>query len=310
MDATQRHTPSWTWHDDVDPTGPVIRLLAHPLFPRAARAMATNMLAAEHDPALAAVFKDAGRYVTAMWTIYLHASGGITLPQLKEVCAASGFTSAGRARLLLQFLQHIGYVEASPESRHREATQYIATPTFLSTWQTHLRAALLAAALVEPAIFTLIDRMDQPGVFEGFLRIQASRLHRLSQGMVEAPPFQRIFLHRYAGLQIISMLLVSGDHRDFPPAEPLPISLKLTAARFGVSYMHVRRLLHDAVQEGLLHYEATGTVTLTEDTRETIRFFYAVQLAELVASATEMLATLEPPARTTSFRRLAMIGAP
>ncbi len=297
MDAMSRPAMSWLPHDAPRPAHGALRIAAHPRFPRAARALAASMLAGgDADPALAAVFKDAGRYVTAMWTVYLHASGGMTLPQLKASCVASGFTSSGRARLLLQFLQHIGYVEplqALPGSGDRKATRYAPTPAFLAAWRSHLRAALTAASLIEPTIAVLLDRLDRPALFEDFLRIQAGRLLGLARTTVETPAFRQILMHRYAGLQIVSMLVEGEDGGAFPPARPIPISLKLTAARFGVSYMHVRRLLNDAARAGLLRYDATGTVTLCKGTRETIRFFYAMQLAELIASARLSLGRLK-----------------
>ncbi|HLZ79631.1 MAG TPA: hypothetical protein VKQ09_09845, partial [Sphingomonas sp.] len=174
-----------------------------------------------------------------------------------------------------------------------KARHYALTPAFLTAWRGHLRASLSAAALVDPAIEAVIERLDEPMVFEGLLRIQAARLPTLSRWAAATPAFQRILMHRYAGLLIVSMLVVENDG-DFPPAGPIPIALKPTAIRFGVSYMHVRRLLHDAVEAGLLDYEAAGSVTLRAAMRQTIRLFYAAQLAERVASARQALAALDP----------------
>src|SRR5579859_815386 len=115
MDALHRPARPWVWQANLDPGEHALRIAAHPRFPHAARALATHMLAAsDADAALAAVFRDAGRYATAMWTVSLHATGAMTLPHLKEACAASGLASSGRARLLLQVLEHIGYVEPMP----------------------------------------------------------------------------------------------------------------------------------------------------------------------------------------------------
>ena len=295
MDALHRPAQPWAWQADLDPAEHALRIAAHPRFPHAARALAAHMLAAsDADTALAAVFRDAGHYTTAMWTVSLHATGAMTLPHLKEACTASGLASSGRARLLLQVLEHIGYVEPMPPAGDGKARHYALTPAFLTAWRGHLRAALSAAALVDPAIEAVIERLDEPMVFEGLLRIQAARLPTLSRWAAATPAFQRILMHRYAGLLIVSMLVVVENDGDFPPAGPIPIALKPTAARFGVSYMHVRRLLHDAVEAGLLDYEATGSVTLSAAMRQTIRLFYAAQLAERVASARQALAALDP----------------
>ena len=304
MDALHRPAQPWVWQAELDPAEHARRIAAHPRFPHAARALAAHMLAAsDTDPALAAVFRDAGRYTTAMWTVFLHATGAMTLPHLKEACTASGLASSGRARLLLQVLEHIGYVEPMPSAGDGKARHYALTPAFLTAWRGHLRAALDAAALVDPAIETLAERLNEPAVFERFLRILAARLPTQTRWVAEVQAFQRILMHRYAGLLILSMLVEEGDG-VFPPAGPIPIALKPTAARFGVSYMHVRRLLHDAAEAGLLDYEATGSVTLRDAMRQTIRLYYAAQLTELVASARLALAALEP------LRRDARISAP
>jgi hypothetical protein len=283
----------WTY-SALDPTANAIRLMGHPQFAAAARALATATLdGGDRDPALATVFKDAGRYVAAMWALYLHASGGMTLPQLKQVCASSGFVSPGRARLLLQVLEHIGFVEPVAPPPGQRARAYLPTPAFITAWSAHLIAAIRAAALIDPAIAILADHLDEPAILHLFLRIQAARLHQIAAGMVEAPPFQRIFMHRYAGTQIISLLVSSGTGNEFPPSGAMPITLNKVAARFGVSHLHVRRMLGDAMRDGLLDHAPNGTVLLSEEMRATLAFFFATQLVELIAGATLALAELE-----------------
>jgi hypothetical protein len=269
-------------------------------FPRAARALAVNMLAMnDADATLGSVFTDAGRYITAMLVGYLHGSGGMTLPRLKDACASSGFLSPGRARTLLQFLRHIGYIElVLQDGRARAGTPetYRATPRFFTAWRAHARAALLAAAIAEPAIAGLADRLDEPGVFETFLQVQAARLHEGAGTVDQSVPIIRIFLQRYAGTQMLWTLIEAGEDSVFPSAKAIPVSLGAASRRFGVSHIHIRRLLNDAKAEGLLLYEAKGTVTLEENARIAVRYFYAAQLVELIASAHATLAALQQPA--------------
>jgi hypothetical protein len=275
-------------------------LIGHSDFPRAARALAVNMLAMnDADATLGSVFTDAGRYITAMLVGYLHGSGGMTLPRLKDACASSGFLSPGRARTLLQFLRHIGYIElVLQDGRARAGTPetYRATPRFFTAWRAHARAALLAAAIAEPAIAGLADRLDEPGVFETFLQVQAARLHEGAGTVDQSVPIIRIFLQRYAGTQMLWTLIEAGEDSVFPSAKAIPVSLGAASRRFGVSHIHIRRLLNDAKAEGLLLYEAKGTVTLEENARIAVRYFYAAQLVELIASAHATLAALQQPA--------------
>lgn len=275
-------------------------MIGHSDFPRAARALAVNMLAInDADATLGSVFTDAGRYITAMLVGYLHGSGGMTLPRLKDACATSGFLSPGRARTLLQFLRHIGYIELVQQDGRARAGMpetYRATPRFFTAWRAHARAALLAAEIVEPGIAGLADRLEEPGIFETFLQVQAAGLHEGARTADQAAPIIRIFLQRYAGSQILWTLIEAGDDAVFPPADAIPVSLGAASRRFGVSHVHIRRLLNDAMAEGLLRYEARGTVMLEDSARIALQDHYAKQLVELIASARSTLAVLRQPA--------------
>ncbi|HEX3672641.1 MAG TPA: hypothetical protein VHU87_00065 [Rhizomicrobium sp.] len=275
----------WRTPSRGDLAARVAALAAHPRYPDAARALAANMLAVgETDKALDGIFKDAGRYVATMWAIYLHTAGGLTLPRLKEVCASSGYLSPGRARALLLYLRHLGYFEPVTEGMRGAPARYAPTDAFVAAWGAHLGAALDAAAIVEPAVAEVRGRLHEPAVFECLARVQGEGLLATAQNADQAEPFTRIFLHRYAGLQILFTLL-TGDRTAFPPAGPIPFSTTATARRFGVSRIHIKRLLHEAQQEGLVQCRDDGSVVLSEAARATIVFLYAAQIAQLIASA-------------------------
>jgi hypothetical protein len=265
---------AWTaaWADD-------------PLFPGAARRLAANLLAAsEEDERLGAVFKDAGRYLTALFAAFLDGSGGLTQAALKQICGASGYVSPGRARALIEFLVHLGYLEEEMEA-------WRATPTFLAAWRRHSQAALEAAAMLAPETRPLIARLHDPESFQLFLRIQAQRLFSASSATTERPALMRVFVEHYAGSQILWTLLVQGTEPDFPWQGWADISMSGYAARFDVSRMHVQRLIEAAVREGLLDHEGRR-VRATALFRDTVRPFYAFQLAELNATAAATLAAL------------------
>ncbi len=281
----------WTWQGNEDPTLAALEIIAHPACAEAARGLARNTLhCGDEDRALGAVFSDAGHYVAAMWTLYLHAGGGMTLAQLKDICAASGFASPGRARLLLQFLQHIGFVE--PASSPGRTVHYLPTDLFMAAWRRHLQGALAAAAMIDARIAPVGNMLDDPETFAAFLRVQAGRLQRIASGTSDVPPFERIFMQRLAGLQIVSLMVASGDGRDVLANEAIHISPRAAAARFGVSHMHVRRLLADAEAAGLLRRLGHADHAPTDTMRDTVRFFFAMQLAELITSARLMLEAL------------------
>ncbi len=257
-------------------------LTIDPRFAAASRALAANMLAvAAGDKALDGIFKDAGRYVAALWALYLHVSGGLTLPRLKQLCAASGFLSPGRARAMLLYLRYLGYVELLP-ARGKPA-HYKPTPRFLNAWRRHLCAALDAARILEPGIDVVLRRMNEPRIFEKFARMHAEGLLGTLGATHHEDAYIRVFMNRHAGNQIAWTLFGSGD--CFPPCVPVAISIAQMARRFGVSRIHIRRLLDEAKREHLVDFDSRGAVVFTESARGYIRFLYAGQFAQLLAAA-------------------------
>jgi len=263
----------------------------HDAFVPAARALASNMLdLCDRDERLCAVFKDAGRYIAAMSAAFLHGSGGLTLPLLKQICAASGLLSAGRASAILEFLMHIDYLR--PPADKAAGGQYLPTARFLAAWCRHLQVALEAAALIDPALAPLAAQLDDPETFAAFLNIQAARLYALSRQPDPLPGIRRAFLHPHAGSQILWTIVLTGTDGSFPASDEIRLSLSDLSGRFGVTHLHVRRLFKQADAEGILAYQGHGRLTLHPAGIDLIRYHYAFQLCELVEGGREMLARL------------------
>jgi hypothetical protein len=262
------------------------RLRADPRYARAVRTFASNVLAAgDADRLLDGVLKDAGRNVAALSAVYLHFTGGLTLPRLKALCASFGFISAGRARALLLYLRYLGYVERSTTHKKGAPALYVPTARFLDTWRDYQRTILNAVQILEPAVGLLIDRFDEPGVFETFSRkLCEVFLDAAHQADVDAPYF-RVVLHRNAGIQIVHALLAAEPDDVFPPVRPIPFSLSATARRFRVSRVHVRRLADDAAREGLLRFADEGTIALEPAGRMAIDHVFATQMIRFLMVA-------------------------
>ncbi len=259
------------------------RLRAEPLYPQAIRRFAANMLAAgDADLALDGILKDAGRNVGAMCAVYLHVSGGLTLPRLKTLCAGFGLASPGRARALLLYLRYLGYVGAPQARAKGEPSVYPVPLKLVVTWREHQRAVLNAVAVIEPQIAALIDRFDMPGVFETYavLLVEAF-LATVPHFDVNAPYF-RIFMHRHAGIQIVHFLLAHAADEAFPPREPIAVSLSALAQRFGVSRSHVRRLLEAAEREGLIQRCNDGAVLWTPAGRVAVDNVFTTQMTRFL----------------------------
>lgn len=273
------------------------RFAVHPALGEAARAMARNMSAAgEADKALGGIFKDAGRYGVSFFAVYLHYSGGLTLPRLKNVTHL--LSSPGRARAVLLYLRYLGFI-ARGVARPGEPQLFLPTQRCLDAWTKHLEAALRAYAVIEPAAQGLLDRFAEPEVVARFARIHAEIL--LSTMDVDAhklqAPIFRVILHRNAGSQILWILLLSEDTDTFPPVRTRPLAIADIARRAGVSRTHVRRLLRDAAAEGLVTHGADDRVVFGENFQASLVDFYASQFAWLGLAVTAMA----EPARQQSI---------
>jgi len=265
--------------------------MAHPRFAEASRTLATGMLAlSARDRALDSLFKDAGRYVAAMCAFHLYADGELTLPRLKAVCAGSGLLSPGRARSLLQFLEHLGYVSPVARGRGGAATVYAATAAFTAGWEAQLRVALEAARIIEPALAPLLDGLHDPQVLKAFARAHTEGLMTSRRDGDVAVPFIAAFLHHHAGAQVVWVLIDTAQDAAFPPRRAGPIALASLARRFGVSRIHVKRVFDDAARAGLSNLGADGLVTLAPDARQQLAVLYGVQLAELLSAAARTVA--------------------
>ena len=261
--------------------------MSHPGFPEASRALAAGMLAlSARDRVLGGIFRDAGRYVAAMCAFYLYADGGgLTLPRLKAICARSGLLSPGRARNLLQLLEHLRYVEPGARGRGGKATTYHPTSTFLAAWEEQLRTAVEAARRIEPAIAVVLDRLDQPHVLRTFARFHAEGLVTATGDGTFVRPFVQTFMHPYAGTQIVWVLIDLAKGEEFPPRSTGPITLSGLARQFGVSRVHIKRIFDDGEREGLSRLESDGEVNLTPAAVAQLSIIYGVQFAQLLSAA-------------------------
>jgi len=280
------------------------RLASHPHCDRAAHTLAVNMLdAAAGNEALDGIFKDAGRYVVALWAMYAHATGGLTLPRLKEICAASGLVSPGRARALLLYLRYLGYVESAGRDQNRLA-RYTPTASFIVTWTAHLRAALGAVRLIEPAVDLVLRRLQEPAVLEAFSRFQGEELLAGAQNrLAMESPYVRIFMNRHAGSQVIMLLATGAADGTFPPRAAIAFSTAGAAKRFRVSRIHIKRMLDQAEKENFLRRQGDGAVVLDESARATIRTMYVMQLAQLLSQAARTLRERPEMTQRETFQR-------
>jgi AraC-like DNA-binding protein len=264
-----------------------IEIAEHPDFGAAARCFAANILAvADADRTLAAVFKDAGHYITAMSAAYLDTRGGLTLTLLRQICAATGLLTANRAAALIDFMQHIGVLAPAIDQGYRT------TPAFQRAWCRHIQAALEPAAMLDPALATLAGALEDPAHYQHFLSVQASRLYALASGPDPFPSLRASFLHPLAGCAILHTLALACTDDRFTQNEGATVPLTELARRFGVSQPHVRRLLKRAEANRFLLHVGPSRRAFHPEGFPTIRYHYAAHLSEMIECGRLVLAGL------------------
>lgn len=264
------------------------RVLTHPRRHAAMRAIPRSTLdAALTDKTLMGIFKDGGRYACAMWAIHLHVCGGLTLQSLKDLCAASGLLSPGRARAVLLFMRYLGYIE--PARTHTGGSQvFVPTPRCYTSWTTHMRMALMAAAEIEPQVHAVIDHIGDPEIFACVVRTQGESLFEGVKAFDLDRPHFRVFINRHAGTLVMADLLTSAgggaNDEDFPPRVVAASSQREFSKRYAVSRVHISRMLKHAEREGILTLD-DGHIHLTDAFRAEIEQDYGRQVRHLLLSA-------------------------
>jgi hypothetical protein len=273
----------------VPPLSPGTDLIAafqsHPLFAQAARRLSQNMVAlAASNRGFDGIAKDLGRYLTTVIAVYLDATGGITLPRLKAVCARVGIASPGRARAILLYLRFLRYVVPSP-SEDRVA-RYDATSQLRETWHLIISLSLDAARIVEPAVAEISVRLADPGYMRDLMEIHCDGMLYGASARSPETAFFRVFLSRNGGMQLLHHLMLAADEDDdYPPRKVIPVPpVSELARRIKVSRAHIVRMFNEAEAEGLIERRADGMVLL-EQARTEIALTLAVRLTQTLFCA-------------------------
>lgn len=280
------------------------RVETHPRFAEAAHALSSGMLAAaQEDKAIDGIAKDLGRSVAAQWAVTLHLTGGLTLPRLKQICAASGLLSPGRARAVLLFLRYLGLVETVADRQAGKPAQYAPTAELQRAWNRITRVRLEAASIIEPAARIILERLDEPEFIERMNFHFGEGVAAAAAAVDRDTPFMRVILHRHAGMQIVHRMMLSAEPGDdFPPRRPIAVPVASMARQLRVSRTHIKRLFGEAERAGLMTPAEGNAVAFTEEMRASVRYLlsgiFIGQLLCAAKTARDLLAPEEPEARS------------
>lgn len=281
------------WKTGGEPSGILAgRIMAHPRFAEAVRALATSAMATFRDRANGAhASVDAGRYVARLAVMWLDVRNELTLPALKRLCVSSGLLSAGRARDYIRFLEHDGAIEAVEAGGGQRATRYRASMQSRADWLNDLRGPIAAVSIVAPWARDLLERLHEPAVAATFIETQGRLLLSSAATLPAGQPVVEAFYHPAGGLQILSMLIAgSGDDEAFPSRRPVELSIAALGEATGVSALQLRRVLRRAAASELVAIHPGPAYALTEPADATLRYIYAGQILQLINAIAPTLA--------------------
>jgi hypothetical protein len=206
---------------------------------------------------------DRGRLIMGFLAMYLHYSrdpddplSGFTASRLKQICVEQTICSAGRAEAMLVLMRLFGHVEPAPETGDRRLRLLQATEHLLSSFRQRWEVTLNAMSAILPEGRQATAVLHDDAFTRAFVR---NAWNQFATGfrLVNFVPETALFADRNSGFMIMFSLLCAGGSADsFPPGKPVTISISALSRRFGVSRVHVRKLLRDAEDQKLIARDA------------------------------------------------------
>ena len=232
-------------------------ILAHPRFPLAREAYVEAILATyEHNRFLSRLLLESGRTVLFIGIMCLHArhdrAERATWPTMRlvtEQTVAHGATSPRRVHDLVHRLISIGYLEQQVAPEDHRIRILTPTPKMITHDQNFLVSHYLPLQIMfpQPGYRPIMERAP---AFQLTQRRVSAALFARGARIMAVSPVMMPFLGRDAGAMILLKLMQKVG--PMGATAPLELSYSDTGARVGVSRTHVRKLLNEAEDRGLV----------------------------------------------------------
>jgi hypothetical protein len=275
-------------------------LQAHPRFAAAHRTASAGMIALWHgNRILNSLVNDRGRLMISLFAVHLHLlsrpndpHSGLTVSRMTALCSEQKFCSPGRAKAMLMLLRAFGHLVPAPNEADRRLRRLVPTERLMALHRERYRRLFEAIAMVLPECAEAFSAQTHPDFTARFVCRYCE--HFLAGfRFMDVVPEMRLFVERNAGIMVLCSMLLSGETDDvYPPTLPISVSSSALSRRFGVSRAHVRRLLQDAVNEGLLEKLDGDRVRLLPRLRQGANDFMAAQFLLVADCAQDALADL------------------
>ena len=235
-------------------------LREHPRFREATRALIGGLVERYScNRLLNRVLNDRGRLVGSLIALYLHFSpapgggrSGLTAGRFQAFCVDLKLCSPGRAQALLLLMRYAGYLAPEPCASDRRRRCLVPTERLIEEQRQRWNLQFEAMALITPAGRTALEALERPEFTAAFMRHLGATFLAGFRLLDHAPDLARLAESNAGLLVTASLFRAVLDSPLGPDGEAVPVSISLLAARFGIARAHVRNLLAEAAEAGLV----------------------------------------------------------
>jgi DNA-binding MarR family transcriptional regulator len=247
-----------------DARGPSVEAVraieAHPRFAAALRMIAAGAVAQYRgNRILNTIITDRARFLIGVFAIHLHyrsrtgdSRSGLTLSRIKAICSEHKICSAGRAEAMLVLMRMFGYLASARNEEDRRLHRLVPTDALNAWHHERLAFTLEAIANLLPEGAKALAELRSPDFLTCFVS-HVARVYLSGFYYVDHVPEMKLFFERNAGVVVLFSIMLAGEAGDtFPPRGRVTILPATLARQFGVSRSHVRRMVQEAINAGLL----------------------------------------------------------
>jgi hypothetical protein len=266
------------------------KLRAHPEFRAACSLFAYRYIAVlKSMKPLIYMATDEVRQIVGAYVLDRHfsyvpndASSGVSISDVQAFCTTHMLAGHNRTGSMLNLLREHGYLNQRKETHDRRIKRLEVTPAALAASKRLVTPFLLALSLLEHDD-TVVRRLEEDDRFLAEIVGFWSRYFLAYGSLTGLVPQVHLFMDRNAGYEILLKLISTEQPGEVMPDRTVHFHYGATADYFGVSRVHVRRLLEDAENAGYVSLHAPGgrAVEIHPALRDVVDTFVSLQIEHL-----------------------------